>query len=99
MKKSILATIYFTIDKRHTDYNCMLPYPSEIYVNSFTDVYYFDTDYIGNITRADMENYAKNDLKLVAGGGYDCKHIHNVRFEFSTNQRDIDDFKRKIKAI
>ena len=51
MKKSILATIYWTIDKNHKDYNCMLPYPSETEILDYTDVYYFDTDYYGNITR------------------------------------------------
>ena len=25
--------------------------------------------------------YIKKDLKLVAGGGYDYKHIHNVKFK------------------
>lgn len=98
MKKSILATIYWTIDKNHKDYNCMLPYPSETEILDYTDVYYFDTDYYGNITRKEMENYVKRDLKLIAGGGYDWKHIHNVRFEFSTNQNDIDKFNAELKA-
>ena len=94
MKKSILATIYYTVDSEHPDIQ-YIKNPSEI--QSFTDVYRFDTDYLGNIDRYDMENYAKNDLRLVAGGGYNTEHIHNVTFEFSTNQNDIDKFNEELK--
>ena len=94
MKKSILATIYYTVDSEHPDIQ-YIKNPSEI--QSFTDVYRFDTDYLGDIDRYDMENYAKNDLRLIAGGGYNTEHIHNVTFEFSTNQNDIDKFNEELK--
>lgn len=81
MKKSIRATIYYTVDSEHPDIQ-YIKNPSEI--QSFTDTYTFDTNYVGNITRSEMENYAKNDLRLVAGGGYNSKHIHNVSFEFKS---------------
>ena len=81
MKKSILATIHYTVDSEHPDIQ-YIKNPSEI--QSFTDTYTFDTNYIGNVTRSEMENYAKNDLRLVAGGGYNSKHIHNVSFEFKS---------------
>lgn len=81
MKKSIRATIYYTVDSEHPDIQ-YIKNPSEI--QSFTDTYTFDTNYVGNVTRSDMENYAKNDLRLVAGGGYNSKHIHNVSFEFKS---------------
>lgn len=81
MKKSILATIYYTVDSEHPDIQ-YIKNPSEI--QSFTDTYTFDTNYVGNVTRSEMENYAKNDLRLVAGGGYNSKHIHNVSFEFKS---------------
>lgn len=77
MKKSIRATIYYTVDSEHPDIQ-YIKNPSEI--QSFTDTYTFDTNYFAS--RSDMENYAKNDLRLVAGGGYNSKHIHNVSFEF-----------------
>ena len=32
-------------------------------------------------TEEDCVNYIKRDLKLVAGGGYNSDHIHNVTFE------------------
>lgn len=81
MKKSIRATIYYTVDSEHPDIQ-YIKKPSEI--QSFTDTYTFDTNYVGNVTRSEMENYAKNDLRLVAGGGYNSKHIHNVSFEFKS---------------
>lgn len=81
MKKSIRATIYYTVDSEHPDIQ-YIKNPSEI--QSFTDTYTFDTNYVGNVTRLEMENYAKNDLRLVAGGGYNSKHIHNVSFEFKS---------------
>lgn len=81
MKKSIRATIYYTVDSEHPDIQ-YIKNPSE--KQSFTDTYTFDTNYVGNVTRSEMENYAKNDLRLVAGGGYNSKHIHNVSFEFKS---------------
>lgn len=81
MKKSIRATIYYTVDSEHPDIQ-YIKNPLEI--QSFTDTYTFDTNYVGNVTRSEMENYAKNDLRLVAGGGYNSKHIHNVSFEFKS---------------
>jgi hypothetical protein len=94
MKISMLATIHYTVDSEHPDIQ-YIKNPLEI--QSFTDVYRFDTDYLGDIDRYDMENYAKNDLRLVAGGGYNTEHIHNVTFEFSTNQNDIDKFNEELK--
>ena len=44
---------------------------------SFDDTYTFDDNY----TQEDCINYIKRDLKLVAGGGYNSDHIHNVTFE------------------
>lgn len=89
MKKSILATIYYTVDSDHPDF-----YNPPIEVLSFSDVYTFDMEYYD---QEDVENYIKNDLMLVAGGGYNTKHIHNISFDFTTNQRKIDDFKAELK--
>lgn len=78
--RKIKATIFYTVDGKHPDIK-YIKNPSEI--QSFTDIYGFNLDYVGHdVTRADMENYCKRDLRLIAGGGYDTKHIHNVRFEF-----------------
>ena len=48
----------------------------------FDDIYYFSCDLV-NI-KYDYDNiieYIKRDLMLVAGGGYNAEHIHNVNFE------------------
>ena len=78
--KTMTGTIYYTVDKQHPDYSCISEPEKE---QSFTDTYRFDTYILGNVTIAEMKTYIKNDLRLVAGGGYNSKHIHKVRFEFS----------------
>ncbi len=44
---------------------------------TFSDTYTFNSDY----TKEDAVNYIKRDLKLIAGGGYNADHIHNVTFD------------------
>ena len=44
---------------------------------TFSDTYTFNNDY----TEEDAICYIKRDLKLVAGGGYNADHIHNIVFE------------------
>lgn len=44
---------------------------------TFVDVYAFDNDH----TEESIVTYIKRDLRLVAGGGYNAEHIHNVTFE------------------
>lgn len=78
--QTMTGTIYYTVDKQHPDYNCISEPEKE---QSFSDIYRFDTYYYGRITIEQMKAYIKNDLRLVAGGGYDSEHIHKVRFEFS----------------
>lgn len=91
MKKSILATITYTVDSKHPDfYN-----PPINEVLSYSDVYTFDMDYYDE---DDVENYIKSDLRLVAGGGYNSKHIHNVSFDFTTDRGKIEKFNAELKA-
>lgn len=78
-KKSIKATIFYTVDEDHPDYTCIKE-PEK--VQSFTDIYTFDMDYLGDPSITALQSYCKRDLRLVAGGGYNSKHIHNVRFNF-----------------
>ena len=93
MKKSILATIYYMVDNNHPDIE-YIKQPSEI--QSFTDCYYIDTDAFCD--KDDYMSYIKNDLRIIAGGGYDTKHIHNVSFKFSTDQNEINKFTGKIRG-
>ena len=45
----------------------------------FKDIYKFPIDY-NNDYCIEM---IKEDLKLIAGGGYNYKHIHNIKFEIT----------------
>jgi len=45
---------------------------------SYTDTYTIDPNYFYG--REDIDDYIKNDLGLVAGGGYNTDHIENVNF-------------------
>lgn len=79
MKKTIRATINYTVDSAHPDIK-YIRNPEE--PQSFTDLYTVDTDYFWSID--DIYSYIRDDLRLVAGGGYDSDHIHNVTFDFKT---------------
>lgn len=68
--------ISFTMDKGHADIDCVKDWTEEK-VFTFDDIYTFDEDY----PKENAIAYIKNDLSLVAGGGYETKHIHNVEFE------------------
>lgn len=68
--------ISFTIDKEHPDIK-YVPDWEENKVLTIEDTYTFDGDY----TKENIIAYIKNDLSLVAGGGYNTDHIHNVVFE------------------
>ena len=49
----------------------------------FKDVYTIDTDYFND--NQHITNYIKNDMRLVAGGGYDTDTITNVHFDITAN--------------
>lgn len=80
MIKEIKATIQFTVDKKHPDYKYM---ENPNGVQEFSDTYRFDLDILGgDVTTDEMKSYIRRDLRLVAGGGYNSDHIHNVKFIF-----------------
>ena len=74
----IYAKITYTVDSEHPDIQYIKDW-SENKVLTFEDTYNFNNCY----TFDDMEGYVKSDLSLVAGGGYNSEHIHNVKFEIS----------------
>ena len=45
---------------------------------TYKDIYTMDSDYFES--KEEIIDYIKNDLKLVSGGGYNSKHIHNIKF-------------------
>ena len=62
-------------------------HPDREYVQDWTpdktfsfDAIYSFSDGIG-YGKDEMMEYIKRDLKLVAGGGYNWKHIDNVKFD------------------
>lgn len=65
-----------TIDKKHPDIKYVENW-TEDKVFTFSDTYTFNDGYSEDY----MIGYIKNDLKLVAGGGYNSKYIHNVTFK------------------
>ena len=65
--------ISFTIDKEHPDY--VENYEGLTF--TFEETYSFNDDY----TEEEAVAFIKRDLSLVAGGGYNTDHIHNVTFE------------------
>ena len=70
------AKINFTIDKDHPDIQCVKDWTEHKMFN-FDDIYTFDNAF----TEDYCVDCIKENLKLVAGGGYNWDHIHNVTFE------------------
>lgn len=70
--------ISFTIDKEHPDIKYVKDW-TEDKVLTIEDVYVFSNKY--GYTKDYIIAYIKNDLSLVAGGGYNTDHIHNIVFE------------------
>ena len=65
-----------TIDKDHPDIKYIHDW-TENKEFEFDDTYIFEDYY----TEEECIRYIKRDLRLVAGGGYNSEHIHNVSFE------------------
>lgn len=81
--KKYHGKITYTIDKDHPDIKYVADYTEEK-IFTFEDTYSFDES--RNLEWQEESNikaYIKRDLKLVAGGGYNTDHIHNVKFEIN----------------
>ena len=72
----IEATIYFKMLPTHPDYGCVENPTEEM---SITDTYDFDEDIY---SFHDAKNLIRRDLGLVAGGGYNSKHVTETHFNF-----------------
>lgn len=73
----IKAKITYKIDGNHPDIDDM---PEKYWydkVFTYEDTYTFSPGY----TREEAILLIKNDLKLIAGGGYNYNHIYDVEFE------------------
>lgn len=70
--------ISFIIDKEHPDIK-YVPDWEENKVLTVEDIYIFSNRY--GYSKDYIVDYIKHDLSLVAGGGYNTDHIHNIVFE------------------
>ena len=75
----IHGKITYTVDDGHPDIECIHDW-NENKVYTFEDTYIIDDDYY---SFDEAQRYIKGDLRLIAGGGYNSKHIHNVKFEIA----------------
>ena len=90
----ILATISFTVDPEHPDIKYM---ENPDGIHTFTDCYHFDTEKLWCTDREELHAIIEDDLKLVAGGGYNYDHIHNVTFDFTENSNKINAWGKALK--
>lgn len=73
--------ITYEIDENHSDVNYIDGGWHKGKVFEYEDIYEFDERLYSPEDHEMFVNYIKKDLKLVAGGGYNTDHIHNVKFE------------------
>jgi hypothetical protein len=71
------AKLFCTIDADHPDRSCIADWmPGKVL--TFEDVYTFN-DSMYSFDEA--VSYMKKDLLMVAGGGYNAAHVHNVQYD------------------
>lgn len=75
--KKFKAKISYTIDSKHPYIQYVLDSERDK-TWEYEDTYSFDDSLYDE---EDMMRYMKRDLRLIAGGGYNTDHIHNVKFE------------------
>lgn len=73
------AKIAYTIDDKHPDWEYSEMNADKVY--EYEDEYRFYPGGIYSDTEERRTAYIKNDLSLIAGGGYNTRHIHNVKFD------------------
>ena len=76
--RKYLGKITYNISENHPDKSCIKDY-SKDKTYTFEDVYNIDENYFWS--EESIIGYIKQDLKLVAGGGYDTKNVLNATYE------------------
>ena len=72
------STINYKVKPTHPDIDCMSDwYEGKEY--SYNDTYTIDPQYFWG--EDDIYEYIKEDLLLIAGGGYDWENIYDVKFD------------------
>ena len=74
-KKSIKAKIIFNVDMQHPDIKYIKDPTKTL---EYEDIYIYTRNCFDNFEQ--FLSYIKRDLALVAGGGYNSEHIHNVKY-------------------
>lgn len=74
----INAKISYKVKPTHPDLGDMPEHLWKNKVFTYDDEYTFDDDDWGE---EDAKAYIRRDLALVAGGGYNAKHIYGVEYE------------------
>lgn len=77
----LYGEIQCTIDENHPDIKYVKDWTKDK-VFKFHDEYTFDESC--GWTKEDAIAHIKSDLRLVAGGGYNSEHIHNVKFKIES---------------
>ena len=77
---NIKGVINYKVKKNHPDLKYIKEDDRDKEFN-FEDTYKIDTDQFWGWDH--IESYIKNDLKLVAGGGYDTDTIKNVKIKLT----------------
>ena len=75
----VQAKIYYKILPTHPDKDCVVGGWDPEREMSYDDTYHIDPNYFEGMD--DIKTYIKHDLALIAGGGYETKHIKDVRYE------------------
>lgn len=78
--KRFKAKIKYTIDNGHRDY-IYLPIDKRDGTLEYSDMYTIDEDGLLELGYDNPKDFIKEDLLMIAGGGYNWKHVHNVKFE------------------
>ena len=73
MKIRYNGKITYTMTENHPDWEYSKK--SIKYKYTFEDNYFFDSAIYGNEDIKNIKSHIKNDLMLVAGGGYSTEHI------------------------
>lgn len=82
MIRTFKAEIKFKVIGSHPDIK-YISNPDEI--QTLNDTYSINTDYFYNTD--EILTHIKNDLQLVAGGGYNTDHIYHVYFDIKEENK------------
>lgn len=78
------AKICYTIDKNHPDIEYITDWEKGK-IFTYDDTYVFTNEHW---TKSEAIEYIKRDLKLIAGGGCNSDHIHDVKFHILKKQNN-----------